>query len=90
MGQQLVDQAAQLIKLGICVEYQSGEVLIAYRAGNTFEYELKLSQLSTLLWTALQAEKNRLGSPLAPIHKLLAHQRELPPSQGLFVLSVDG
>ncbi len=46
------------------------------------------SWLSVLVWTVLQAEENRLCSPLHLIHVLSVHQSEPPPSYGLFVLHV--
>ncbi len=35
----------------------------------------------------LRVEENKLGSPLDPIHGLLVHQSEPPPSHGSFVLA---
>ncbi len=46
------------------------------------------NQLGTLVWTALQAEENRLGSSLDPIHRLSVHQNESSLSHGSFVLHV--
>ncbi len=47
------------------------------------------SRLGALVWMALQAEENRVGLPLDPIHRLSVHQSEPPPSHSLFAFSVE-
>ncbi len=56
------------------------------------EYTWAWSQakwLGALVWTALRAEENRLGSLLDTIRGLLVHQSEPQPNHSLFVLSGD-
>ncbi len=48
-----------------------------------------ISRLGALVWTALWAEENRLGSSLHLIHRLSVHQREPAPSHGWLVFSVE-